>query len=347
MTLEDCSRPLVSMVIPVFNGAEYLEACLESIEAQTYDNWHAVIVSNCSTDGTGTIADRFARRDPRFRVEHCTEFLPQAGNYNRAVSLASQEARFVKVVEADNILWPECIERQVSIAQLDDEIGIVGCFYLFGERLHGAGFPSFRQVLPGRDVAIAHLREEVYFFGTPTTLLFNHRALRSVAPPFQPDMLHDDVDLCLRLSKHWKFGFEHRVLAFVRTENGGLLSTHLYFDCVHTQNYYLLMTHGLDFFDANELGSLLRAARTRYYHSMGRALLTRKNTEYWDFHAKTICRAGERLRWSRVIFSAIIVLLELVLNPLSTVKRGGQRRLKRRSSLNHLSNPQRVTAESS
>ena len=52
-------QPLVSVVTPVYNGAEYLVECIESVVNQTYANWEYVIVDNCSTDDTLAIARRY------------------------------------------------------------------------------------------------------------------------------------------------------------------------------------------------------------------------------------------------------------------------------------------------
>src|SRR5690606_34006435 len=113
----------------------------------------AVVVNNCSTDESGSIADAFARADRRFKVLHCSEFLPQAANYNRAVASADPEARFIKIVEADNRLWPECLERMLEVATLDDRVAMVGCYYVMGRRLHGAGLSSSVSVIEGNAVA--------------------------------------------------------------------------------------------------------------------------------------------------------------------------------------------------
>lgn len=64
------STPQLSIVLPVFNVAPYLNQCLNSIQAQTFMDWEALLVDDGSTDFSGTVCDNFARRDPRFKVIH-------------------------------------------------------------------------------------------------------------------------------------------------------------------------------------------------------------------------------------------------------------------------------------
>ena len=52
------SQPLVSVVTPFYNTADYLGECIESVLRQTYENWGYVLVDNCSTDGLSEIAER-------------------------------------------------------------------------------------------------------------------------------------------------------------------------------------------------------------------------------------------------------------------------------------------------
>lgn len=59
---------LVSIIVPVYNAENYLEACLTSLITQTYDNLEIIVVNDGSTDGSGTICDVFARKDSRIRV---------------------------------------------------------------------------------------------------------------------------------------------------------------------------------------------------------------------------------------------------------------------------------------
>src|SRR4051812_4388851 len=95
------NEPLVQILVPVYNGAEHIRECLEGILKQNYSNWRGVVVNNCSTDATGSIADEYSRRDRRLSVKHCKEFLSQSENYNRALGETQKDAEYVKVVEAD------------------------------------------------------------------------------------------------------------------------------------------------------------------------------------------------------------------------------------------------------
>ena len=62
--------PKVTIVVPVYNGEQFLPACIESICAQTWTDFECVMVNDGSSDGSGAICDEVSRRDSRFRVIH-------------------------------------------------------------------------------------------------------------------------------------------------------------------------------------------------------------------------------------------------------------------------------------
>ncbi|MGE0406800.1 MAG: glycosyltransferase family 2 protein, partial [Candidatus Korobacteraceae bacterium] len=72
--MSETSAPLVSIITPVYNGEEFLVECIESVLAQTYQNWEYIIVNNHSKDRSLEIAEEYARRDPRVRVVTGKEF---------------------------------------------------------------------------------------------------------------------------------------------------------------------------------------------------------------------------------------------------------------------------------
>src|ERR1700685_3932289 len=103
--------PLVSVVTPVYNGAEYLAECIESILAQTYSNWDYTILNNCSTDGTLLIAEKYAAKDARIRVVNNEQFLGIVQNHNQGVRQASPQSKYCKFVFADDWIYPNCIQE--------------------------------------------------------------------------------------------------------------------------------------------------------------------------------------------------------------------------------------------
>ena len=85
--------PLVSIVIPVYNVAPYLQTCIESIRSQDFTDFELLLVDDGSTDGSGGICDRIAGEDSRIRVFH---------KENGGVS----SARNLGMLHANGAFWP-------------------------------------------------------------------------------------------------------------------------------------------------------------------------------------------------------------------------------------------------
>jgi glycosyltransferase involved in cell wall biosynthesis len=110
------NAPLVTVLTPVYNGADFLAECIESVLKQTYDNFEYIIVNNCSTDRTLEIAQEYAARDSRIRVHNNEQFVAVIANHNIAFNLMSPKARYSKMVSGDDYLFPDCLERMVEFA---------------------------------------------------------------------------------------------------------------------------------------------------------------------------------------------------------------------------------------
>lgn len=97
-----------SVIIPVYNGEKYLRDCLESVMGQTYGDFETIIVDDGSTDGSGAIADDFAKRYENLRVLHCCNqgpFLARRAGIERCVG------EYVVCVDADDKLRKDALER--------------------------------------------------------------------------------------------------------------------------------------------------------------------------------------------------------------------------------------------
>lgn len=102
-------KPLISVVVPVYNAAPYLERCLASIQAQTWLNMEIILVDDGSQDGSGELCDAFARQDKRVRALHFSDNRGPSAARNGGVRKA--EGAFVSFVDADDHIEPKLLER--------------------------------------------------------------------------------------------------------------------------------------------------------------------------------------------------------------------------------------------
>jgi glycosyltransferase involved in cell wall biosynthesis len=104
--------PKVSVCVPTYNGSAYLPQCLESILNQDFEDFELLIVDDCSSDSTVSLAEEIRRRDARVRVTVNKHNLGLVGNWNRCVQIARCE--WIKFVFQDDIIAPSCISAMVK-----------------------------------------------------------------------------------------------------------------------------------------------------------------------------------------------------------------------------------------
>ena len=108
--------PVISIIIPCHNVQKYLPRCIDSLLAQSFQDWEAVCVDDGSTDATAAILDAYAARDGRLNVIH----QPNAG-VSSARNRALKEARgaYVLFVDSDDLLHPQALEICLKLARRD------------------------------------------------------------------------------------------------------------------------------------------------------------------------------------------------------------------------------------
>ena len=116
-------RPLVSAIMPLYNGARFLPAALDSALAQTLRDIEVIVVDDGSTDGAGAIADAYAARHPGIvRVLH----QPNRGMcHARNAALAAARGTYFALLDADDIWLPHHIEDSVALLQRRPEVALV------------------------------------------------------------------------------------------------------------------------------------------------------------------------------------------------------------------------------
>ncbi len=101
-------RPLISIIIPVYNAEKYLTACLESVLAQTYSNFEVLVIIDGGTDKSQEIANGYEKKDGRVRVLWQQNAGVSAAR-NRGIKIARGE--YVIFVDADDLIHPDMLQR--------------------------------------------------------------------------------------------------------------------------------------------------------------------------------------------------------------------------------------------
>lgn len=122
--------PAVSVAIPAYNAAEFLEETVASVRSQTTSDWELIIVDDGSTDRTPEIADRAAASDSRIRSIN-QENRGVGAARNAAIEVAS--ADWIALLDADDQFLPQKLERQLTAAATGDCDMIYGAVEVFGE----------------------------------------------------------------------------------------------------------------------------------------------------------------------------------------------------------------------
>lgn len=108
------SAPTVSICVPSYNAERFVGETLRSVFAQTYTDYELILVDDASDDATLSVVESFS--DARLSVFRNETRLGAAGNWNAAIAKA--RGHYVKLLCSDDVLAPDCVERQVGV--LDD-----------------------------------------------------------------------------------------------------------------------------------------------------------------------------------------------------------------------------------
>ena len=119
-------NPLVSIIMPCYNAEHYIAQSIESVLAQTYDNWELLITDDASTDKSVEIISKYSKNDERINVLVPDEHQGIARTRNMSISRAS--GRFVAFLDSDDIWYPEKLEKQIKF-MLDNDLAFTYSSY--------------------------------------------------------------------------------------------------------------------------------------------------------------------------------------------------------------------------
>lgn len=202
-------EPLISVIMNCYNGEKYLQEAIESVLAQTYQNWEIIFWDNQSTDCSAEIFKAFT--DSRLKYFYAPKhtWLYEARNY--AIEKAGGE--FISFLDVDDWWMPSKLEKQIPLFS-DPKVGLVcGNYWIDSERKKKR-WKKFKRPIPTGWVLNNLLKS---FFVGLLTLVVRRSALDSLAYPCDPRYhIIGDTDLGVRLSIHWRLDCVQEPVAVYR-----------------------------------------------------------------------------------------------------------------------------------
>lgn len=174
-------QPLVSICIPTFNSAPFLEATLRSVLGQTYVRLEVIVADHGSTDATWDLLQAFGE-DPRVRLMQGPPGGGAQANWNRVTDAA--KGKYVKLVCADDPLYPTCVQEQVAVLEADAELAMTAArrdiIDARGAVLYrGRGLAGLRGRIFGPEAIRRSVLAGTNIFGEPGAVLIRASALRA------------------------------------------------------------------------------------------------------------------------------------------------------------------------
>ena len=278
-------RPRVSVVTPFYDAAPYLRECIESVLAQTEPRFEYVLLDNQSTDGSGEIAAAYAARDARIRLVTSLRHLAQIDNFNLAFEQISPESEYVKLLGADDWLYPECLERMLRVAETCESIGLVSSYRLAGTQVLNTGLlPYDRTVFPGREVCRRQLLDGGYVFGSLSSVLYRASLVRAAKPFLDPEAPHADTERAYQTLRDHDFGFVHQVLTYSRVDNASISSQIRDLETWHLERLIILERYGADFLSPDELRRCRRRCERRVHRAFVRGMFALRRGPFLAHH---------------------------------------------------------------
>jgi len=203
--MEKTEGALVSILMNCYNGEKYLREAIESILAQTFQNWELIFWDNQSTDQSANIFKSY--KDPRLKYFLSPLHTDLGGGRANAFQLLTGE--LIAILDTDDIWFPNKLEKQVPLFE-SPEIGIVICDTLFFNRNKERALYGDKPPITG--TVFKKLMNN--YFVSSETIVFRRSTVLKLPRAFDPDFnFISDFDLVVRLSRISKLAFCPEVLS--------------------------------------------------------------------------------------------------------------------------------------
>lgn len=230
------NQSLISICIPAYNAESFIKETLESVLNQTYQNIEIIITDDCSKDQTVSIINSFS--DKRIKFYQNEKNLGVEGNWNKALKLAN--GKYCKMMGADDILYPTCLEEQLAVLENSDVALVTSHKNVInqdGKLIITRKFPG-----NGKYKGVSALKKSLHrgtnIIGEPVAGLFRKEILEKSGYYNGENLYMIDMDLWSRILKHGDLYVVDKVLYAFRISTQSL-STNIGFAQVKLFNTFV------------------------------------------------------------------------------------------------------------
>ena len=189
------TTPLVTVLMSVYNGEAYLSKAVESILTQTYQHFEFLIIDDASTDRSAQVLSSYP--DERIRVIRNETNLGLTRSLNKGLALA--QGKYIARMDADDVSYPQRLEKQVDFMEAHAEVGLCGSWALDrkGETLRQRIFSCNEQ-----EIRFSFLRYNPFVH---SSVMLRAAILQEHRLEFDPDFLYaQDYELWIRIANYTK-----------------------------------------------------------------------------------------------------------------------------------------------
>ena len=211
--ISPATQPLVSIILPTYNGERYLREAIDSCLLQSYENWELILVDDCSTDTTPAIVTEYVKRDRRVRsIRHDTNLrLPAALNTGHAAATGV----YLTWTSDDNRFLRDAIRTMVEFLDRHSNIGLVyaDCVVIDEQGKYVGDYPA----QPASRLA--------YENALSACFMYRRRVYEVIGGYDAAQFLAEDYDYWLRVYREFEMASLPQVLYEYRRHEQSLTNT--------------------------------------------------------------------------------------------------------------------------
>ena len=228
-------QELVSIILPVYNGEQFLVSAIESCVAQSYNNFELIVIDDCSEDKTQEIVESYCRMDDRIKYYRNSKNLKLPSSLNFGHKMASGD--LVTWTSHDNTYSRDAIDKMVKRLLLDSVDIVYADMYIINETdkiLRSERHPRIENLIFRNHIGACFLYKKSVF---------------DKLNGFRNLFLVEDYDFWLRASKYFKFSHIQEELYYYRIHNKSLTSSisfNSYKGTLYSENISIVLSDFVD-----------------------------------------------------------------------------------------------------